>query len=473
MTVHCNLHPSRPAHFQCNVCGSAFCGACIVKRVLPDEYGGTSNQYLCPFCEVEADPLEVANLLDPFWTRMSKFFLYPAQKHPLAIALVLALLTAFFPLSRLVHLFCFVISTKYAYTVLINTAGGDLRAPEASFDLFTSDVGQVFKQYLVFIVVFFIGMQVFRFTGVIGGSLFALAAILLLPAMLMMLVSTNSVVAALNPMFVVPIVFRIGWSYLLMFLFLGLLPAGPAVLLHFLPESIPSGLTNFVATFLQHYYTFISYNLMGYVLLQYHEEIGYDVDYEHFIACSTPKDEQEAIDPKLARRHHIDTLIKSGRHEAALKIAGEEFQEDKEDIAISGKYFDLLKVCRKKEEYARHGPVHLQLLIDRKKPTKALRVYQELVSNAAIAIPIDSSLAVGKWLFDRNEFQKAGKCYLRCIKENPKHPKLPEAYFPFIRLLHEHFGKTEKALHLSEGVIRTWPDHPLSEEVKTYMRSMS
>jgi hypothetical protein len=472
MTVYCTLHPSRPAHFQCNACSSTFCGKCIVRRAVPEDFGSTVTYYICPFCDIEADQLEVGNLLDPFWTRMPKFFTYPVQTHPLMIALALSVLAVFFSASKLVGLFSFIMSTKYAYAILTNTAQGDLKAPQADFEMFNSDVSQVFKQYAIFVVLFFFGSLVFSYTGPIGGIPFALAAVILLPAMLMLLVSTNSIIVALNPMFVVPIVFRIGWRYLLMFLFLILLPAGPAALLYILPKTIPWGITVFTTTFLQHYYTFISYNLMGYVLLQYHKEIGYGVDYEHFISCSTPEDELGPQDPVLARRHQIDVLIKSGRHEMALKLINEDFPEHKDDIALSGKYLDLLRVCRKKKAYAQHGPVYLQQLIRKKKATKALKVYRELTADGTIPVPIESSLAVGKWMFDRNEYRKAGNCYLRCIKENQKHPKLPEAYFPFIQLLHEHFGKTEKAVQLSKGVIRTWPDHPLTSEVKTYLNNM-
>ncbi len=475
MTVHCSLHPSKPAHFQCYECASAFCGKCITKRTFPEEFGGTTTHYTCPFCDVDADQLEVGNLLDPFWTRMPKFFTYPLQTHPLLIALTLSVLVVFFPESNLVNLLCFIISTKYAYAILTNTAQGSLKAPKANFNVFNADISQVFKQYTVFVVLFLLASVVFNYLGPVGGIPFALTVILLLPAMLMLLVATNSIIAALNPMIVVPIVFRIGWHYLLMYLFLILLPAGPAALLYALPESMPWAITVFAATFCQHYYTFISYNLMGYVLLQYHDDIGFHVDYENFIANSFPEEELGPQDPLLARRHQIDVLIKSGRHEAALKLIDEHFQndkDDKDDIVLSGKYLGLLRVCQKKKEYIQHGPTHLQLLIAKKKTSKALKVYQELTADGAVRIPVDSSLAVGKWLFDRNEYRKAGKCYVHCIKTNPKHPKLPEAYFPFIQLLHEHFGNTDKAVHLSKGVVQTWPKHPLVDEVKTYMKTM-
>ena len=130
MTVHCSLHPSKPAHFQCYECTSAFCGKCITKRTFPDVGGGTATSYICPFCNVDADQLEVGNLLDPFWTRMPKFFIYPAQMYPLLIALTLSVLAVSFPSSFYVMILSFIISTKYAYAILTSTAGGNLKAPK-------------------------------------------------------------------------------------------------------------------------------------------------------------------------------------------------------------------------------------------------------------------------------------------------------------------------------------------------------
>lgn len=473
MTIHCSLHPSKPAHFQCHKCDTAFCGGCIVQRTVP-QYGQMQTNYFCPSCNIPAEQLEIGNFIDPFWTRMPKFFTYPLQLQAIAVVVALSLLSAIFPSTLLVLIFGFVVSTKYAYTILTNTAQGNLKAPNASVELFNSDVMQVFKQYVLFAALGGISLFVGKYTGIYGAGLFGLLSFLLMPAMLMVLVSTNSILAALNPMVVVPIVTRIGWRYALMFVFLLLLPAAPATVLYLLPHTIPLGVSMFLATFLQHYYTFIAYNLMGYVLLQYHDEIGFDVDYEYFIKSSQTKKEQEKIPqtPEEILTHQINTMVKVGKHEEALNLIREESRGKENDINLSEKYFNLLKICQKRDSYIKHGPYHLGLLIGQQKKAKAIKVYQEISTDNEIEIPAQSVLTIGKWFFERNEHQNARNCYIGFIKKNPGHAQLPDAYFPLIKLLNEYTGNQKKAAELARGLVKTYPQHALTPKVKNYMQTM-
>ncbi len=405
---------------------------------------------------------------------MPKFFIYPLQLHAILLVMALALLSALFPTTLLVYLFCFVVSTKYAYTVLTTTAKGNLKAPQMSIELFNSNVLQVFKQYILFAALGGIATLIAKYTGIVGMGAFGLICFILMPAMFMVLVSSNSVLAALNPMIVVPIVTRIGWRYALMFLFLLLLLMAPAAILYLAPESLPAGVGVFLATFFQHYYTFIAYNLMGYVLLQYHEEIGFDVDYDYFIKSSQTKKEQEQVPttPEEILTNQINIMVKSGQHEEALALIREESRGKENDVELSDKYFNLLKICQKRDSYIKHGPYHLGLLINQHKKAKAIKVYQELADDKEIEIPASSVLTIGRLFFERGEHQNASNCYISFIKSNPGHEKLPDAYFPLIKLLNEHTGNKPKAKQLAKGLIKTYPEHSLTPAVANYVQTM-
>ena len=174
--------------------------------------------------------------------------------------------------------------------------------------------------------------------------------------------------------------------------------------------------------------------------------------------------------------HHIDILIKGGRHEAALEMVREELSDNREDVkddvTLSEKYYDLLKVCQKRQGIIKHGPEHLRLLISSNNKLKAIKVYEELAADKEIIIPIESGLAVGKWLYKRGDYKRARVCFTRCIKENPKHAKLPEAYYPIIRLFNEHFNNPAQARKIGKGVLRTYPKHPLAEKVQQYLKTI-
>ncbi|MEN8141740.1 MAG: hypothetical protein ABFR97_11025 [Thermodesulfobacteriota bacterium] len=472
MTITCSLHPAKPAHFQCHKCDTTYCGQCVIKRRAP-RYGQMTSSYFCPSCDIPAEQLPVGNFIEPFWTRLAKFFTYPVQTYPLILIGILATLTAILPTSLLTKVFCFVVSTKYAYGVLLSTAQGNLKPPKPTVELINSDAQQVFKQYLLFAICGGLSSLIFSFSGIFGAGLFGLTVFLLMPAMIMVLVTTDSVVAALNPMIVVPVVARIGWRYLLVLVFLIFLPAGPAAILHLLPEALPLALIIFLAALLQHYYTFITYNLMGYVLLQYHDEIGYEVDYDHFVTSSLDPEEQLPQDPEQALMQQINVLVKSGRHEEALALIREKSQGREEDVELSEKYFTLLKICQKRDSYISHGPYHLDLLIKKNKKAKAMELYDELKEDGEVKISADSAITIGKWLVARHDYKGAMACLVRFIKANPQHAKLPEAYFPLIQILNEQSNNRAKAAQLAKGVIRNYPDHPLTPRLESYLQAMS
>jgi tetratricopeptide (TPR) repeat protein len=430
------------------------------------------DNFLCPVCNIPAEQLGIGNLIEPFWQRLAKFFCYPLQLHPLILMTVITLFAVFFP-SFIVRFLCFMVSLKYGYSILTATARGNLKAPGAIAALFTSDVSQVFKLYLLCIVLATLQEIVLRYTGVLGGNICSLAIFLLLPAMVMILVAANSVIAALNPMIVLPITVRIGWHYLLMLLFLILLPMAPASLLPFFSGIFPWAVLQFITIFFLQYYVFIMFNLMGYVLLQYHEEIGYDVDYDHFISSSLSGQEKprsQSLEEGL--NHQITMLVKKGLHQEALQVMREEMVIIENNVELSAKYYSLLKMCQQREWFCQHAPGHLRLLIDRNKRVRAIEVYQELAEDEEITLATDLVLTIGNWLMERDAYQQAAQCYSRFIKDNPRDSRLPEAWLQMIKLYHEHFNSTEQAIKLAEAVLAKYPDHSLVAELKAYLQIM-
>ena len=116
----------------------------------------------------------------------------------------------------------------------------------------------------------------------VAAIAFAIAALFFVPSMIILLVTTGSLFHAINPVVFVGLAFRIGWAYFLMNFFLILLGSAPAYLAQYVIRFLPPDLHLMLFGFAKSFYTIVSYHLMGYVILQYHEKIGYKVDYEDF-----------------------------------------------------------------------------------------------------------------------------------------------------------------------------------------------
>ncbi|MFC1591501.1 hypothetical protein ACFL43_03145 [Thermodesulfobacteriota bacterium] len=140
--------------------------------------------------------------------------------------------------------------------------------PPTDAETLMSDFGVVFKQYLLYFLGAVAFMVIMSQAGIGAGILFAVLAMVGLPAMIILLVVNESLVDALNPVKVSALISRIGNGYLIMWFFIFLLGGAPAVLSNYVLPILPSFLQLLVVGMAQKYYTIISYHLMGYVLLQ-------------------------------------------------------------------------------------------------------------------------------------------------------------------------------------------------------------
>jgi len=435
-------------------------------------YYSDKRHYFCPVCNVEAKHMGVGNLLTPFWLRLPKFFLYPLQPVPLVLTLVLAFVGAIFNMSIIIQTAIWIVMMKYAYAVLINTGRGSLRAPAVTWEMINNDIGQVFKQFVIFFIIGVAATLMFSHTGAIGGFSFLAVAAVFIPAMIMVLVATNSVTHALNPMIFVPIVSRIGGRYFLMYLFLLFLYSAPSALFAYFPFKLPFPVWKFIALFFNQYYSLVSYHLMGYVLLQYNEEIGYHVDYEHFMDNSE-KGPRKEVDDNEKLLNNLGVLVQKGRYDDALALIRSETGGKFENIELSDRYLQLLRLAGEKQEVFSHGRSHLDLLVQQNKKQKAVDLYEQLAAEGCPVKEPNTLFVLAGWLKARREYKRAFKCYADYVKNHKEHEYIPEAYFELAKLFHEQGKNSAKAQNILKKLIHSFPDHSLAPKAKAYLAAIS
>lgn len=288
MKQYCQCHATRTAYWYCDRCMRALCPQCVdagdMEGLYRDEKG-----HMCSNCDSPLQWLGEGTVITPFWQRTQQFFLYPISLHPFLLMIVLAVMAALLEgpgiIGLLINAVIWGISLTYAYAVLLKTAGGDFCVPRLSGETLRHNFGSVLKQFGIFFFVFFAAVISVRILGHLAGTLFIFFFVMFLPSMIMLLVTTNSLIQALNPIMFVTLAFRIGWGYLLMYFFIVLLGGAPALIAQYVIRYLPSASQIFIITMAQIYYTFIAYHLMGYVILQYRKKIGYETDLEDFKAA--------------------------------------------------------------------------------------------------------------------------------------------------------------------------------------------
>lgn len=228
------------------------CSDCVTPVIR--EFFGTKQPYcMCPKCNIDLVSLGVANAIIPFWLRLHKFFTYPLHPTPLFLVLAFSLGNGVFPeegaLNTLMRAGIWGFLFKYAYAVLTNTAQGRLKPPGINSETICKDFFTVFKQSLLFLVIVIGAIVVIQKAGIWLGVLFLVFAILLIPAMIIVLVFNNSLLQAINPMVIVGTALQIGWSYFLMYYFLLLQFGGPAALTRYGAQYLPSHVARFILEF--------------------------------------------------------------------------------------------------------------------------------------------------------------------------------------------------------------------------------
>ncbi|MFH2047172.1 MAG: tetratricopeptide repeat protein [Pseudomonadota bacterium] len=478
MKQSCDYHPTMTAHWFCPKCSANLCPECVIKRDKGGYLQGESL-YFCPKCNIQVQWCGVANIIDPFWKRLSKIFAYPFSSfHPIVLIISLSLLSSFFSgpglLSLLVRGALFLVVLKYSYEALKATASGDLRPPKISSNTISDDFNQVLKQYVLYFLIFLAFGLISAALGLLMGVFFILFAAFFIPAMIILLVTTSSLLHALNPNIFVRLTYRIGWGYLLMYLFLFLLAGAPAFAEQYIDKLLPTGLHFLLVTIAQSYYTIISYHLMGYVILQYHDEVGYEIEHDAFKDQSLDKTEPVQIDPGAHILKEINPLIQDGKYDDAIEVI-EDMTHGAEitSLELSNRYYSLLKMTNKTNHMLEYGINHLELIIKAKQKNKALEIYSECIKTDPEFVPSAVSLfKIAEWLNETGKFQEAVKTFNRLIKEYPENPLVPKAYFRAAQLFNDRMMNPEKAKKILNGLIKKYPEHEIVPQIENYITSI-
>ncbi len=463
---YCILHPTKLAHWRCSNCDSDYCPSCTLKQ----DKGG----YLCPKCSSPTDWIGADNTLVPFWNRLPKFFVYPFSLGPMILISVLSFAETIFSglsfFGLLIDIVIYGTLLKYSYAVLKITARGNMIPPGLDYQTFSQNFFHVFKQILIFVI---IGI-VFEFfateMGPFVGYAFLMFALLSVPAMIIIFVITESILKALNPFVFVKLAFRIGWGYLTMYFFLVILLTAPAILAEFVVPVFPSVITRFFVSLFTNYYTIISYHLMGYVILQYHENIGYKIEFEDFKeADATLAETTEDPDANLLTQ--INILLKEGKTDDALLRIREQTKDRKiTNLTVSERYYTLLKMKKQAAEMIVHAPTHLELLTQDNRKKDACTIYSECLSSNPNFTPSSSALfKIGGWLNENGNSKGAITALNKLAKNYPQDPLIPKAYFRAAQIFHDRLMNPSKAKQILTTILKKYPEHDIIPQVRNYL----
>lgn len=465
----CQFHLAVPARWHCGDCVFNLCGRCAPLEP-------HCSVPLCPSCRKPLTSLGLGNAIKPFWERIPRFFAYPAKRAPLLITLGLSVLGALgmVPILGIGALIAAsIMSLRYCYRVLYHTALGHLEPPASTRE--TEFPGVVWQQFGVFVGLFGgAGLLAGLTQSAVIGIAAMVFVLLMLPAAVMTLAVEERLFSALNPLRLAALAARIGRSYLLLWLMLLLLVLGEGQLIAMTAPKASLPVALFVYHFISIYFSIAMFHMMGYVVYQYHEELGFGAVQDYAESEEAMRTfGQQALAPAPDR---AQILITEGKFAEAAAELESRLQQDLEKLKLHDRYHRVLVLQGAAEEKrgADHADFYIGKLMAQAQSEKALEVYRAALAAWPSMTIKDAgdTLRLATHARERQAGKQALTLLARYAQRFPGSPLIPEAQLLAAQLMSEVLSRDAMALQLVEHLRRAHPDHALRPQMDALAASL-
>jgi len=453
MSPHfCKYHPEIKANWHCDVCNIDFCHQCVDSDAV--------EQAACPIC-AEMMMSQGVSSIPPLWNRISQFFLYPLHLQPLLLILTLVavnFIASANMLGFLVQMLVFIVFTKYAYVVMISIARGRMKPERIRWTMFSEDLEIPFKLLFVIFCYGLFNTLVQNNVSETGFNLSLLLSSFLFPASIMLLASSKHFLRAINPLAIAKLIKTVGLSYIILFVFLGLLITGLLAAYKLLFSSIPAYLFLSAALLVVMYFVLVMFSMMGYVLYQFHQQLGYVDD---VIENAEPATDE----------NDIDILLQEGRHAEAVSRLAEAVELNPNDFSRRERLHRILFSIGDKKGLQTYSADYIVRLLLLGKPSEAIRVYMEchkLVPGFKLK-GAKHRHEMARLLVGSGQSRTALSLLNDLHRDYPSYEGIPSAYLLVARIMFEYFSHEDKARKILEYLMQKYPNHPAREKIQSYL----
>ena len=412
--------------------------------------------------------------IQPFWQRIPKFFLYPMHVEPLLYIVFLSLATLLgFILpapapfdSIIVNFLVWLAFVRYGYQVLDQTSRGLLTPNQHRRNNNESRTYLPYKQYAVIVIMGGICTLAAALNPLLFGVLLVYCT-LAMPASVMVLSVTESFFSALNPLSIMGMMQAIGLPYLGLCAFLFMLGTSQQILQSTLLPRISPWLFMPMVTFVGMYFTLIMFNMMGYVLYQYHHMLGLSIsDRAHDKNGQTSQEDDQNA--------QIGRLIAAGELEEALELAYEAQRTAPDDINAHERYHKLLGMTERQDRLVSHAHRFLILLLYKQQDDKALALYQEMRLLDSKFEPEQSQqiFALAQAARRKRDFKLALALIKGFDKRIPRPREIPEVYLFAAKIFSEDLHQDAHAKPILKVLLERYPEHEASLEAQKMLAAL-
>ena len=399
--------------------------------------------------------------IQPFWQRIPRFFAYGLHWRTLTLAGGLALLNIFL-LKGLFVIVLYAVTIRYAMAALEHTAAGELSPPPFQGETLTHGYELPFKLFVILLLyVFLLGWVAGNFGEFLADALYLIGS-LLFPALIMMLVLSESLLTALNPLSWFSLARAIGWPYLALFgmwMSVGMAQdTASSLLLAGLPKDLLIPFWLAVNTV----FSVIGFHMMGYVLLQYHREIGDP------LATGTRLAEQAPDD--ALRSPLFEQLLADGKIEAAAAEMMDRVRQRPADLELRRMAHNFLLSHGQDQLLVDNARGLMDELLAAGKVGPAAELFSDCLKRGQNCQPGSPMhhLALVRQLRAMGRAKDAVKLGNGFHKRYPASDDAPALYLEVAAALSEDLQRDDLAQQLLDFVLQRYPQHQRTPEVRSY-----
>ncbi len=467
--IACKYHYDLPARWSCHSCCINFCTNCVKP-----------HQDEIPHCVVCGEQLTVVgaeNVVLPFWQRLHYFFMYPINAVPMGIMVLLVAVIAAFG-NTLFGILAVVLSIlvfmKYAYVVLEDTSHGYLSPRAFSLEMITRDLELPFKHILNIFLIIALNYMAYNYSREIEYEyLFYITlftTLFFLPTSVMVLAVKHSFTSAFNPWLHFHIVKSIGVAYVLLYVFLFMMLSSAAAAIYYINQLIPAEFYLGIDVFISMFFLLSIFNMLGYVLYQYHEKIGFGIDIE--VSSSQLETAGDSgFKLRMPAMVDIEILVQEGEYSQAMKRLEKLIALQPSDMHARGYYQKLLHLLGNVDEARKHCADFVGRLMDEKKITQAMKVFIACYKqdpDITLARP-SQRLAMASAFVNSGKHRLAMHLLNNLHKDHPTYSEIPEAYLMVAQIMSDQFNQDDKAINILHFVLDRYPQNKGIEEVREYL----
>lgn len=410
--------------------------------------------------------MQTSATIPPLWERLPTAFAYGLRPWPLVLGLLLAAVVLLAVVGGsawtiAVAILAYAVMFKYAFAVLQLTSEGDLDPPPLNWAVLGQGYELPLKFYGILLLFVLVLVSVGGKFGPVAVLVLLAAAVLSLPAVTMVLAKTGSLLSAINPLLVISTIGRIGWVYLVLLIFTGLLSAGQTYVMDLVKSSANPHLVLFGFVLVQTYFTLVSFFMIGYVLLQSYEKLGHDAP-EAF----QPDAEQQ----RLERFHQF---MADGKTDAAIAELESQLKETPRDLGLHRRMHNLLLAEQRADEMATHTRRAIPFLLAEGHADLAAQFYADSSRSSDNAGPrrAECYVDLAEALRMRGRSREAALLINQFNREFERDdPNKPALYLLVARVLSEDLNQDVQARRLLDVALQTFPEHPQRQDMLDYLQ---